>query len=198
MIVLWCTGGFKGALNWAPLMPRDASLSDRLATSLIGDVFPDASYFIPGCRNDRLVWQCVMSVQGAASTHACERNFSRWKKLVWTCIGRRRYPLVIIFRHVYCFDWLFGILVKVFIEMCQFWGIYSNNYCKSSFLLQKNSQYESTIWTGCNVPDKVKQKNLLCTYIMNLNLASWWSWIYWTKVFLFHNTKVLWIKIAIN
>ena len=27
-IVLWCTGGFRGALNWAILMPRDASLSD--------------------------------------------------------------------------------------------------------------------------------------------------------------------------
>ena len=27
-IVLWCTGGFRGALNWTPLMPRDASLSD--------------------------------------------------------------------------------------------------------------------------------------------------------------------------
>ena len=26
--VLWCTGGFRGALNWAPLMPRDVSLSD--------------------------------------------------------------------------------------------------------------------------------------------------------------------------
>ena len=28
VIVLWCTEGFRGALNWAPLMPRDASLSD--------------------------------------------------------------------------------------------------------------------------------------------------------------------------
>ena len=26
--VLWCTGDFRGALNCAPLMPRDASLSD--------------------------------------------------------------------------------------------------------------------------------------------------------------------------
>ena len=31
MIVLWCTGGFREALNWAPLMPRDASLSDSYA-----------------------------------------------------------------------------------------------------------------------------------------------------------------------
>ena len=27
-IVLRCTGGFRGALNWASLMLRDASLSD--------------------------------------------------------------------------------------------------------------------------------------------------------------------------
>ena len=27
-IILCCAGGFRGALNWAPLMPRDASLSD--------------------------------------------------------------------------------------------------------------------------------------------------------------------------
>ena len=26
--MLWCTGSFRGALNSAPLMPRDASLSD--------------------------------------------------------------------------------------------------------------------------------------------------------------------------
>ena len=28
MIVLWCMGGFREALNWCPLMPSDASLSD--------------------------------------------------------------------------------------------------------------------------------------------------------------------------
>ena len=28
MIVLWCTVGFRGALNWTPLMSRDVSLSD--------------------------------------------------------------------------------------------------------------------------------------------------------------------------
>ena len=28
MIVLWCTGGFRAALNWVPMMPRHASLSD--------------------------------------------------------------------------------------------------------------------------------------------------------------------------
>ena len=38
MIVLWCTGGFKGALSWSPLMPRDASLSDSYKS--VGDVFP--------------------------------------------------------------------------------------------------------------------------------------------------------------
>ena len=30
MIVLCCTGGFWGALNWTPLMPRHASLSSYL------------------------------------------------------------------------------------------------------------------------------------------------------------------------
>ena len=37
-IVLWCTGGFRGTLNWAPMMPRDASLSDSYKS--VGDVFP--------------------------------------------------------------------------------------------------------------------------------------------------------------
>ena len=27
-IMLWCTGGFSGALNWSPMMPRDDSLSN--------------------------------------------------------------------------------------------------------------------------------------------------------------------------
>ena len=31
LLGLGCTGGFRGALNWAPLMPRDASLSDSYA-----------------------------------------------------------------------------------------------------------------------------------------------------------------------
>ena len=37
-IVLWCTGGFRGALNWSPLMPRDISLSDRCKS--VCDGFP--------------------------------------------------------------------------------------------------------------------------------------------------------------
>ena len=38
MIVLWCTGGFRGALNWSPLC-RETPVS-RTAISLIGDIFP--------------------------------------------------------------------------------------------------------------------------------------------------------------
>ena len=37
-IVLGCTGGFRGTLNWAPLMPRDAILSDSYKS--VGDGFP--------------------------------------------------------------------------------------------------------------------------------------------------------------
>ena len=31
----WCTGGFRGALNWAPMMPRDASLSDSCMSIVV-------------------------------------------------------------------------------------------------------------------------------------------------------------------
>ena len=45
-IVQWCTGDFRGALNWAPMMPRDASLSD--SCMLIAVVFGSKNISWPG------------------------------------------------------------------------------------------------------------------------------------------------------
>ena len=43
------TGGFRGALNWAPMMPRDASLSVSFCFSSVGKnkTFDNNIYYSP-------------------------------------------------------------------------------------------------------------------------------------------------------
>ena len=42
----WCTGGFRGTLNWAPMMPKDASLSDNYAFDRC--YFSSVAYIVDG------------------------------------------------------------------------------------------------------------------------------------------------------